>query len=131
MNLKLFVYKTGKPLSEIKQIADKAIKEAQILGCENDERFVESVLVTLLDMNEEEYTVCIKDLNKKFVESKFQSFDDFLESLLVEDTMMSTAFGLSLRPENMLGATEPDKQKKDDKEKDTKELDKLNKQNVK
>ena len=31
MNLKIFVYKTGKPISEIKQIVEKAIKEAQIL----------------------------------------------------------------------------------------------------
>jgi len=121
MNLKLFVYKTGKHLSEIKQIAEKALNEASILGLEYDERFVESIIVELLDMTEQEYNLCIRELNKKFMESGLNSFDEFIESLVKEETMTSTGFSIGSRPENLIGASEPDKQKKkkDEDEKDT------------
>lgn len=114
MNLKIFVYKTGKPLSEIKQVVDKALKEANLLGLENDDLFVESTVATLLDMDEAEYSECIRDLNRKFVESKFDSFDDFIESLVSEE-MVSTGFAPSDRPENLV-KPEPKKKKKEDNE---------------
>jgi len=126
MNLKIFVYKTGKPLSEIKQVCDLALKEAQILGLEHDEMFVESVIREILDMDETEFSQCIRDLNKKFVESKYDSFNDFMESLIVEDgisgggTTVSTSFSLSSRPESLVGVddlTFKKKKKKDEEDK--------------
>lgn len=114
MNLKIFVYKTGKPISEVKQIVEKAIKEAQILGLENDDLFIESTTASLLDMNEEEYTECIRELNKRFLESNYNSFNDFMESLVSEE-MVSTGFAVSERPET-LQKSEPKKKKKDDEE---------------
>lgn len=117
MNLKIFVYKTGKPLSEIKQVVDKALKEANILGLDNDDLFIESTVANLLDMNETEYTDCIRDLNRKFIESKFESFDDFIESLVSEETV-STGIALTTRPEKLV---KPEPKKKDE---ETEEEDK-------
>jgi len=128
MNLKPFVYKTGKPLSEIKELCNIAINEAKILGVENDERFIESTLVTMLEMNDQEYIECVRDLNKKFIDSKYSSFDDFMESLIKEDGVgvsggdgtVSTSFSLSSRPEKLGGVTEiPNKSKKKKKEDDS------------
>jgi hypothetical protein len=115
MNLKIFVYKTGKPISEIKQIVEKAIKEAQILGLENDDLFIESITASLLDMNDAEYLECIRELNKIFLESKYDSFNDFMESLVSEE-MVSTGFAVSDRPENFI-KPEPKKDKDDEEDK--------------
>lgn len=119
MNLKIFVYKTGKPLSEIKQVAEKALKEAQILGIENDDLFIESTVATFLDMTETEYSECIRELNKKFVESKYDSFDAFMESLVSEE-MVSTGFALSDRPESLELPKPKKKKSEDDKEEENK-----------
>jgi len=116
MNLKIFVYKTGKPISQVKQIVEKAIKEAQILGLENDDLFIESTTASLLDMNEEEYTECIRELNKRFLDSNYNSFNDFMESLVSEE-MVSTGFEVSERPET-LQKPEPKKKKKEYDEED-------------
>lgn len=113
MNLKIFVYKTGKSLTEIKQVVDKALKEAHMLGVETDEMFIESTVANMLDMNDQEYSECIRDLNRKFIESKFDSFDEFLESLVSEE-MISTGFAPGERPEK-LEMPKP-KKKEDDKE---------------
>ena len=115
MNLKIFVYKTGKSLSEIKQIADKALKEANLLGVDTDELFIESTIANMLDMNDQEYSECIRDLNRKFIESKYESFDEFLESLVSEE-MVSTGFAPSERPEK-LEMPKPKKKEDDEEEK--------------
>jgi len=114
VNLKIFVYKTGKPISEVKQVVEKAIKEAQILGLENDDLFIESTTASLLDMNEEEYTECIRELNKRFLESNYNSFNDFMESLVSEE-MVSTGFAVGDRPESL---EKPKPKKRDDDEED-------------
>lgn len=117
MNLKIFVYKTGKPLSEIRQIADKAIKEASLLGLDKDSIFIESTVASLLDMDEKEYSECIRELNRKFIESRYESFNDFIESLLTEE-MVSTGFAPGDRPEKLV---KPEPKKKEDEEAESEE----------
>ena len=84
----LTMYTTGGNYHYVVEDTPKHIytsNEAKILGVENDERFIESTLVTMLEMDDQEYNECVRELNKKFIDSKYSSFDDFMESLMKED----------------------------------------------
>jgi hypothetical protein len=117
MNYKLLSFKSGKSIVFIESIHRTAIKEATSLGLQEDEVFVESIVTSLLEIDEETYQETIKQLNKQFLQSTFKSFDEFLESLLTEDGLAggtgitSTSFSIGSRPEKLTTPEEDEKDK--------------------
>ena len=115
MNFRLLSILSGKPLSEVKEYYNKAIKEKDFLGIkENETHFLTEMMKVYLDIEED---ACSKTLSDSFIKSGKSSFNEFLESLLSEEGMtVSTDFSPAVKPETMLDANKIKKDLEDEEE---------------
>lgn len=89
--LKSFVYFYGIKASKVNKVYKEVLDQAYSLGQENSLDFVSETMKVLIDADP---ALC----TKHFVESDFNNFDDFIESLF-DETLISTNFSPSERPE--------------------------------
>ena len=84
-----------------------AINEAISLGKGKDDDFILEILETYAGLNEEDIINTVKNLNKKFIESNFKNFDEFIENEWnkKDEEIVSTDFNPNVRPEHNLGHT--------------------------
>lgn len=79
--LKKYAILSKKSTNDIKKYYQKATSEAKSLGKENDNKFIMELFVDFLDLNESKD----QELVKKFILSKRNNFDDFIEELISSD----------------------------------------------
>lgn len=126
--LRQLALQAGISQKEIVQIYFNAINEAETLGKENDDNFILDIIKTFIGLNEESIKDTIANLNKKFLESGYTDFNQFLEDTWTSTapiggvgTVVSTDFPPSVRPEHMLGHSVKVGGNKDDEEAEEKD----------
>jgi len=93
--IKSYAIRSGKSIKEIKLLINKAVKEAESLGKENDKKFIKNMMEDFLDLEE---NIIIKKLVNLFIESDKVNFDSFIEELISNDIPLDMRPELHLKP---------------------------------
>lgn len=108
MNYKLFSFKSGKHLNEVKNAFKLAEKEAKEIGI-TEKEYIEEIAKVILGLDEDNYKETIKNINNSIIKNGFNKISDFFNYLIKEDgvvsggpTTVSTSFSPSVRPENLI-----------------------------
>lgn len=97
--IELFILENGFPASIVKKTYITAYKESKQLAKENDLNFIKETMEILLEINN-------NNCAYRFLESNFLNFNEFINSLFDEDTiitkeeLLSTNFTPDQKPQN-------------------------------